>query len=41
MKAMITGFVAIVLVSIGAFYGLGQAGFSSQEVHSGADVRLD
>lgn len=41
MKAMFTGFAAIVVISIGAWYGLGQAGFSTQEVQSGANVRLD
>jgi hypothetical protein len=41
MKAMLTGFVAIVVITIVAWYGLGQAGFSSAEVHSGDAVRLD
>ena len=41
MKAMLTGFAAIVLIGIGAWYVLGQAGFSSQEVYSSQNVRLD
>ncbi|MEX0287256.1 MAG: hypothetical protein AB3N23_21835 [Paracoccaceae bacterium] len=41
MKAMMTGFVAIVVIGIAAYYGLGQAGFSSAEVHSTDNVRLD
>jgi len=41
MKAMLTGFAAIVVVSVVAWYGLGQAGFSSEEVHSSDSVRLD
>ena len=41
MKAMFSGFAAIIVISIAAYYGLGQAGFSSQEVHSSDSVRLD
>ena len=41
MKAMLAGFAAIVVISGLAWYGLGQAGFSSENVHSGANVRLD
>jgi hypothetical protein len=41
MKAMLAGFAAIVVISVGAYYGLGQAGFSSDEVHSSDSVRLD
>ena len=41
MKAMFAGFAAIVVISVAAFYGLGQAGFSSEEINSGENVRLD
>lgn len=41
MKAMLTGFAAMVLIAIGAYVGLNQLGFTSQARHSGADVRLD
>jgi hypothetical protein len=41
MKAMLTGFVAIAVISIGAWYALGEIGFSSQEVFSNDNVRLD
>lgn len=41
MKAMLTGFAAMILITVGAWYGLGQAGFSSQDVYSGQNVRLD
>lgn len=41
MKAMLAGFLAMVLIAGGAWYALGEMGFSSQEVHSGPNVRLD
>jgi hypothetical protein len=41
MKAMLTGFVAVAVIGVGAWYGLGQAGFSSQDVFSSENVRLD
>lgn len=41
MKAMFAGFAAIVVISVGAYFALDQAGFSSQEVHSGDNVRLN
>ncbi len=41
MKAMLIAFVAIVVIAVGANYGLHQAGFSSEEVQSGPNVRLD
>ncbi|MGB0439312.1 MAG: hypothetical protein ACPGFC_04310 [Paracoccaceae bacterium] len=41
MKAMLTGFLAVAVIGVGAWYGLGQAGFSTQEVTSGSAVRLD
>ena len=41
MKAMLSGFAAIVVISAAAWYGLNQAGFSSQEQQSDTNVRLD
>lgn len=41
MKAMLAGFAAVIVIGVGAWYGLGQAGFSSEEAYSGANVRLD
>ena len=41
MKAMLTGFAAIILISVVAWYGLEQAGFSAEEVNSSSNVRLD
>lgn len=41
MKAMFLGFAAMVVIAIGAWYALEQAGFSTTEMHSGANVRLD
>jgi hypothetical protein len=41
MKAMLTGFVAIIVLAVGAWYGLQQLGFSSAEVYSSPSVRLD
>lgn len=41
MKAMLTGFAAIVVISAIAWYGLTQAGFSTAEIYSGSSVRLD
>ena len=41
MKAMITAFVAIAVISVGAFYGLKEAGYSSSDRQSGEAVRLD
>jgi len=41
MKAMLTGFAAIVVIAVVAWYGLGQAGFSSEEAYSNENVRLD
>lgn len=41
MKPMLSGFAAIVVIAGLAWYGLGQAGFSSQDVHTGANVRID
>ena len=41
MKAMLTGFAAIALISVAAYYVLGEIGFSSQARNSGDAVRLD
>lgn len=41
MKAMLAGFAAIIIISAVAFYGLNNAGFSNEEVHSSDSVRLD
>lgn len=41
MRAMFAGFAAILVISVAAHFGLGMAGFSSEERQSGANVRLD
>ncbi|MDP2738652.1 MAG: hypothetical protein Q8O82_08105 [Pseudorhodobacter sp.] len=41
MKSMIFAFVAILGVAVLADIGLSRAGFSTQDVTSGPDVRLD
>ncbi len=41
MKAILAGCAAIVVISFTAYFVLGQAGFSSEEVYSGSSVRLD
>ncbi len=41
MKAMLAGFAAIIVITVAAWYGLGQAGFSSQDVYSSQNVRID
>ena len=41
MKAMLAGFVLIAAISVGAYFVLGEAGFSSQEQNAGNAVRLD
>ncbi len=41
MKPMLSGFAAIIVIAVGAWYGLGQAGFSSSDVNSSANVRLN
>ena len=40
MKAMFTAFVAIAVIAVAAWYGLGHAGFSTPERTSGDSVRL-
>lgn len=42
MKAMLSAFVVMALISVGAFYGLNAVGFSSSDRQtSGNAVRLD
>jgi hypothetical protein len=41
MKAMLSGFVAIIVIGVAAYFGLHEIGFSSAEVYSGPNVRLD
>ncbi|MDO6584698.1 hypothetical protein Q4543_04125 [Salipiger sp. 1_MG-2023] len=41
MKAMLSGFVAIVIIGVGAYFTLESLGFSSQEVYSSPNVRVD
>ncbi|MFT7060227.1 MAG: F0F1-type ATP synthase membrane subunit c/vacuolar-type H+-ATPase subunit K [Pseudorhodobacter sp.] len=41
MKSMFSAFLAIGLVAVLASFGLGNAGFSAQEVTSSPSVRLD
>jgi hypothetical protein len=41
MRAMLTAFLAIVVIAVAADFGLNRAGFSSQDVHSSPNVRLD
>lgn len=41
MKVMLFAFAATALIAVGAWYVLGQAGFSSSDQQSGSAVRLD
>jgi hypothetical protein len=41
MKAMLTGFAVMISISIGAYFVLNDMGFSSADVGSGDNVRLD
>ncbi len=41
MKAMLTGFAVALLISVGAYFALGEMGFSSQERFSSDAVRLE
>ncbi|SIS51150.1 hypothetical protein [Paracoccus saliphilus] len=41
MKAVLTGLIVMIAVSLGAWLVLGETGFSSQEVYSSPNVRLD
>ena len=41
MKAMLTGFAAIVVIAFAAHFALQEVGFSAQERGSSASVRLE
>lgn len=41
MKAMFAGFAAMIVIAVGAYFTLGEMDFSSADVHSGTNVRLD
>ncbi|MEB3421328.1 hypothetical protein ACFSDD_18235 [Salipiger marinus] len=41
MKAMLSGFAAIIIIGVAAWYGLHQIGLTSAEVYSSPAVRLD
>jgi hypothetical protein len=41
MKAMLTGFAAMIVISVGAYFGLQEAGFSAAERNAGPAVRLE
>lgn len=41
MKAMLTGFAAIILIAIGATFVLDQIGMTAQDQATGNAVRLD
>ncbi|MDJ0827366.1 MAG: hypothetical protein QNJ16_17885 [Rhodobacter sp.] len=41
MRAMYLAFAAMAVITVAAWYGLNQAGFSSAEQGSGPAVRLD
>ncbi|MDA8586021.1 hypothetical protein N9L47_07065 [Rhodobacteraceae bacterium] len=41
MRAMIYAAIALVVISVGSYIILGNAGFSSAERAAGPDVRLD
>ncbi|MFT4794095.1 MAG: hypothetical protein ACJAVR_003465 [Paracoccaceae bacterium] len=41
MRVILISFAAIAVISVGAYFGLQSAGFSSSEQMSGQAVRLD
>lgn len=41
MKAMLSGFAAILVIAVTANLLFQQAGFASHEIHAGPAVRLD
>lgn len=41
MKPMMLAFAATAVITVGAYYALGEAGFSSQSQGSSPSVRLD
>lgn len=41
MKAMMMGFAAMIVISVGSYFALQEMGFSSDAVNAGNAVRLD
>lgn len=41
MKAMLSGFAAMIVLGVGAWYALDEIGFSSADQFSSPSVRLD
>lgn len=41
MKAMLSAFIVMGLIAVGAYYGLGAAGFGSGERQASDSVRID
>ncbi|GGX71777.1 hypothetical protein GCM10007385_45880 [Tateyamaria omphalii] len=41
MKAMMLGFAALIVISVGSYFALQELGFSSEDRGSGDAVRLD
>lgn len=41
MKAMMMGFAALIVISVGAYFGLQELGFSTDARNAGDTVRLD
>ena len=41
MKAMMAGFTAMIVIGVGAYYALNEAGFAAREVYSTDNVRLE
>jgi len=41
MKAMMLGFAALIVISVGSYFALQELGFSSEDRGAGAAVRLD
>jgi len=41
MKAMLAGFLGVAVIGVVAYLGLHEIGFSSQEVYSSDNVRVD
>ncbi|MFA3916550.1 hypothetical protein [Ruegeria hyattellae] len=41
MKAMMMGFAALIVISVGAYFGLQELGYATEARRSGDTVRLD
>ena len=41
MRAMLSAFVVMALISVGAYYGLKEAGFGTDERQASDNVRID